>query len=84
MDLNQNQSDSHDQIEEEEDELPIDFKSSAQVWFFYKIDSCPVHSIIFFFAIIGQSDWKTKRLAVILRIFLWKINNMTFLVFLVA
>ena len=31
MDLNQNQSDSHDQIEEEEDEPPIDFKSSAQV-----------------------------------------------------
>ena len=80
MDLNQNQSNSHDQIEEEEDEPPIDFKSSAQVWFFYKIDFCPVsrltfvpcpiHSIIFFFAIIGQSDWKTKRLAVILRIFL--------------
>jgi len=33
MDLNQNQSDSHDQIEEEEDEPPIDFKSSAQIKF---------------------------------------------------
>ena len=67
MDLNQNQSDSHDQIEEE-DEPPIDFKSSAQVWFFYKINSCPIHSI--FFSIIGQSDRKTKKLAFILRIFL--------------
>ena len=45
MDLNQNQSESHDQIEEEEDEPPIDFKSSAQVWFFYEIDSSAARDI---------------------------------------
>ena len=66
MDLNQNQSDSHDQIEEEEDEPPIDFKSSAQVWFFYKIDSCPVHSTFCFLVKVTE---KRKKSAVILRIY---------------